>query len=336
MEQLRKDHHFVPRLYLKQWSVGGMISASPLLVPNDGVAQWKRRSLASIAYRQHLYTQMVGGVESDGFERWLDREFEAPAERPIMRAVTEMRLGPDDWRALVRFAVAQDVRTPRRLKEFMHRQADELPELLESTLNSVLQRPRLEEKSAPQGAVSGDGLPMKISVEPQEDGSGILKAEVVVGRSMWIWAMKQLLTTTIEKVSYKGWSILKAAEGCIWPTSDNPLIKLNYENEHSYDFEGGWVVRNGDILLPLSPTHLLHRCGGRRSLRKNTRLSSKTSDMIKKIIVEHADRYVFTSEEFDVGKYRRRRVDLSQYLRERDEWKRWHREQLASEFRHES
>lgn len=69
MDTLRKDHHYVPKLYLKQWARDGTISAYGLLVPHERIPPWKRRSLKGIAYREHLYTQIVGGVESDEFER---------------------------------------------------------------------------------------------------------------------------------------------------------------------------------------------------------------------------------------------------------------------------
>lgn len=249
-----------------------------------------------------------------------------------MRAVTDQRLRPEDWRVIVRFAFAQDVRTPKRLKEFLQRQATDLPEMLEAVVQSALQRASEDRVAVMPGeTMTASGFPLKIVVEHQSDGTGLLKTEAVVGRSMWIWSLRQLLTTTIEKVSYKGWSVLRAAKGCSWPTSDNPLIRLNYMNEHSYDFEGGWGVPNGDILLPLSPTHVLHRCAGRRPPPRSSRLGSATSEMIRRIIIEHADRYVFSAEEFEVHKVRGRRVDRAQYARERDEWARWNAEQAAAE-----
>ena len=37
------------------------------------------------------------------------------------------------------------------------------------------------------------------------------------------------------------WTILHAPPGISWPTSDNPLIKLNYQDSSNYDTEGGWA-----------------------------------------------------------------------------------------------
>src|SRR5699024_11588180 len=42
------------------------------------------------------------------------------------------------------------------------------------------------------------------------------------------------------------------------PTSDNPVINLNYYRKDKYDFNGGWGVDNTCIMMPLTPKHLLY------------------------------------------------------------------------------
>src|SRR5664279_1512349 len=104
-----RDNHFVPRVYLKHFAAEpGHVFAYRTLVSHPNVPLWKKCSTKSIAYREHLYTRLVSGVESDEVEKWLDREFEAPAEEALRRAVTDSRMYPEDWRALVRFLAAQD------------------------------------------------------------------------------------------------------------------------------------------------------------------------------------------------------------------------------------
>ena len=95
MQQLRKDNHYVPKLYLKQWAHEGQISTYRLLVPSENVPLWKKQSLKGIAYHQHLYTYLAGQEETDEFERWLDSEFESPAEEAIRRVVREDRMSPE-------------------------------------------------------------------------------------------------------------------------------------------------------------------------------------------------------------------------------------------------
>lgn len=333
MQQFRKDNHYVPKLYLKQWAQDGLIPTYRLLVPNENVPLWKRQSLKGIAFHQHLYTYLAGQEETDEFERWLNSEFEGPAEEAIRRVVHEERLEPEHWRRLVRFAVAQDVRTPARLRQFLERQNETLPELMDSTLQDSVQR--LEAASTRAGIehrVDDDAREIfKISIEKTPEGGGRVKAETIVGRRLWIWQMKHLLTKTLGRLPEHKWTILHAPEGLSWPTSDNPLIRLNFQNSTNYDFGGGWGVKSGDILLPLSPKHLLYTCVGNKVWRRGTTLDVHTAQLMRKIIVEHADRYVFSIEPGDVHLVRPRLVCAATYKNEQAAWHRWHHEQCHAE-----
>lgn len=332
MQQLHKDNHYVPQVYLRQWATNGLVPTYNLLVPHQRTPLWKHHSLKGIAFHKHLYTQMMGGVESDDLERWLDCEFEAPAERALTRAVTDQRLTADDYRNLVRFAMAQDVRTPARLREFLRRQAQVMPQLLDKTIHEAVEKLGRKELSLHQAmAPNSSGFPLNVLVEDKGDGQAVLRAETVVGRALWHWSLRHLLTSSIAKIPYKGWSILRAAHGYSWPTSDNPLIRLNYIDDGHYDFRGGWLVQNGDVLLPLSPAHLLHCCVGRRPFSRGFRLDPVTSERIRRIIIEHADRYIFAKEEFDLHQVRERTVDPDLYRMEREIWTKWHAEQTEAE-----
>ena len=330
-KELRANNHYVPRVYLQQWATQSRIPTYSLLVPHQRVPLWKRHSLRGIAFHQHLYTQLVGGEVTDELERWLDAEFEAPAKAPIERVVTDQSLNVDDWHSLIRFAFAQDVRTPARLTGFLRRQSQDLPGQLKEIVNQAVERLENDGQVVQRGATRSTDFPLRVSVEDQGDGTGTLKAETVVGRKLWHWSLRHLLNETIDKIPLKGWSILRPASGMTWPTSDNPLIRLNYTSPDQYDFNGGWAVPSGDILLPLSPTHLLHRCAGHRPKSRGFRLDGPTTERTIQIIIEHADRYVFVANEFDVGGIRERRVSAQDHAEERAMWSRWHSDQARLE-----
>ena len=337
MHQLRKDNHYVPKLYLKQWSHEGLIPTYRLLVPNEKVPLWKRQSLKGIAYRQHLYTYLVGQEETDKFERWLDSEFENPAEEAIRRVVHEERLEPEHWRRLVRFAGALDVRTPAQLRRFIIRQKVTLQELIDTTLQRSIQE--LENtvargESIPRLADDAhDDAPsiFKVSIEELPEGGGQIRAETVVGRQLWIWQMKHSLSTTLSRLPIENWTILHAPVGVSWPTSDDPLIRLNLHDSGRYDFNGGWGNRGGIILLPLSPKHLLYTCIGSRPVLRGSKVDVATAHLMRKIIIEHADRYVFSNELSDIHLIRPRRVCAATHKNEQAFWQRWHHEQSQAE-----
>jgi hypothetical protein len=335
MQQLRVRNHYVPELYLKQWEHEGSISTYRLLVPHDNFPLWEESSLKSIAYRRHLYTSLAGQEETDEIERWLDSEFENPAQEAIARVISEQRLTPDHWRHLVRFAVAQDVRTPARLKEFLARQSETLQpmmnETLERTVNKWERAVRQNEPLQVTEIVGAGEFPMKITIEELPEGNGQVQAKTVVGRGLWLWNIKHLLTSTLSGLPRQRWTVLHAPAGISWPTSDNPLIRLNYQDAKNYDFGGGWGIKNTDILLPLSPKHLLHTSIGKRSWLRGTVLEEGMARILRKIIIQHADRYIFSLDPSDVHLIRPRLVCSETYKGEEEAWQNWHSDQCQAE-----
>ncbi|MDC3738127.1 DUF4238 domain-containing protein [Pseudomonas syringae] len=335
MQQIRKDHHYVPKLYLKNWAQDGLINTYRLLVPNENSAIWKKQSLKGIAFHQHLYTYLSSQEETDEFERWLDMEFENPAAEAIRRVVQNDRMSPEHWRRLVRFAVALDVRTPARLKDFINRQNDSLHALMDQSMRSSIDRLEAavrRNEPFPSYSEDKDALSLfKISIEASPCGGGYAKAETVVGRRMWIWQMKQLLTSTLGRLPAHKWTVLHPPVGISWPTSDNPLVRLNFQDAANYDFGGGWGAKNGDIMLPLSPRHLLYTCVGNRVLPRGTVLDAPTAKLIGNIIIEHADRYIFAQEPGDIHLRRPRVACPLTFKNETAAWKNWHEEQTQAE-----
>ncbi|EOH6075563.1 DUF4238 domain-containing protein [Burkholderia cenocepacia] len=335
MSQFHKDNHYVPQLYLKRWSKDGNIFTYRLLVPHENVPLWKEHSLRGIAFHQHLYTYLVGREETDEFERWLGQEFETPAEEAIRLAVNDERMSTEHWRALIRFVVAQDVRTPANLKAFLTRQRESLQALMSETLEDSVKR--LEEIAKTgtglprQEAGSSNSFPLCVSITKGPDGKGSIETRTVVGRKLWLWSVRHLLTNTIEKITHSRWTIVRAPKGVSWPTTDNPVIKLNFQSAEKYDFGGGWGRTKCDIFFPLSPKHLLHNSIGQGSWPRGTVLEKPLATFIRKIIIEHADRYVFDEERSDVHLVRPRVVSVEEYKREQDAWSNWHREQSDAE-----
>ncbi|MHA6896182.1 DUF4238 domain-containing protein [Ralstonia pseudosolanacearum] len=335
MRNFHKDNHYVPQLYLKQWSTNGNILTYRLLVPHENVPLWKAHSLRGIAFHQHLYTYLVGQEETDEFERWLGQEFEAPAEEAIRLAVNDERMSKKHWRALIRFAVAQDVRTPANLMAFLARQRESLQalmnETLEGTARSLEEAAKAGTRLPKQEPDSSNGFPLQVSITKTSDGKSAIEARTTVGRKLWLWSVRHQLTNTIKKITHSRWTIVHAPAGISWPTTDNPVIKLNFRDAENYDFRGGWGVPKCAIFLPLSSKHLLHNSIGHRGWPRGTVLDKPLATFIRKIIIEHADRYVFEKNRSDVHLVRPRVVSLEEYTKELDAWANWHREQSEAE-----
>lgn len=253
MNQIHIKNHYVPRCYLKNWqdSEGG-VAVYRTLVERSEIPLWKRRTVAAVAYQDHLYTRVVAGKESDEMEQWFDRNFESPAMPVIQRVIGNGSLSCEDWRILIRFLAAQDVRTPIRMIEHIKRFQEFIPEALSEIMESLPDRIAESKTSevVPGNNKNAGLLPLKVTSEMVAGAEhGFLKAETYVGRASWIFGIKHLLENTIRVLHSHKWTIVTPAEGYNWFTSDNPVVKLNYHNEHQYDLRGGWGVKNGNIFF---------------------------------------------------------------------------------------
>jgi hypothetical protein len=341
-DQFHRDNHYVTRAYLRHFaSSKGRVFTYRTLVPCREIPLWKERSVKGVGHLSHLYTRIAAGRETDEIERWLDRDFEAPAADPLQKATSGRRLTPDDWRNLIRFLAAQIVRTPAYLIENLPRWNADSPRLLNSTLQKSVQRLEAA-KSAGKAVTLPDApnseyLPIRVSAEPDVrpgQQSAQLKATIVVGRGLWLFNMRHLLSPAgaTRRLLDHRWSILAPYEGLTWITSDDPVIRLNYYEPGKYDFKGGIGKLGTEILLPLSPHHLLYTRVGCSAPPRGTTLPRAQTEMIRRFIAEHAFRMIFaTSPEEDVARLRSRIVSDELFRYERQKWQDWHAEQTAAE-----
>lgn len=308
-----------------------------VLASDRRVPLWSLRHIRGIAFHTHLYTRLVAGQESDDFERWLDREFEAPAEDAIEKATSDLPLTRDDWRILVRFLAAQDVRTPAWFEEQSERWEKSIPELLENTLSSSVKA--LEEAAASGTPVDertgaeSEGLPIQILTErvPGAD-TGRVGIKFLIGRELWQWSMRRALEHTVDALHRHRWTILRPPRGVSWLTSDSPVVRLNMTDRSQYDFKGGWGRKGSDIFLPLGPQHLMHTQIGERPPPRGKRLSHDQADLVRRMIAERAHRLIFAEEaDAHVHVLRPRVEDPELFRRDREQWQTWHAEQTAAE-----
>lgn len=240
-----------------------------------------------------------------------------------------------DWDSLIRFVALQDLRTPARLTENLERWRITLPNLLEKTLEQSVKQLESVNSCSPQVENSYKNstieFPVKIEVirnpvQPQ------IKAEVTVGRQMWLWGIEHILNNTAQILHHYKWTILKPYVGLNWFTSDDPVVKLNYYKGGNYDFAGGYGFKGTEIFLPISSDHLLYTQVSHPRKPRGTRLSLKETQIIRKCIAEHADRLIFCQmRDEEIPVYRPRKIDKGQYDFEAEQWRNWHTEQSAAE-----
>jgi len=149
---------------------------------------------------------------------------------------------------------------------------------------------------------------------------------------MWFFRMRHTLTHTLRHLERHKWTILRAHEGTPWFTSDDPVIRLNYSSESNYNFRGGWGSEGTEIMLPLSPQHLLYTQIGKQPPRRGSVVTREVGASIRHVIASRAHRTVFAAEpDAELPNLRPRVVNAAQLRSENEQWQRWHDEQGAGE-----
>jgi hypothetical protein len=334
-----RDNHYVPRLYLKQFaSASREICAYRLVVSHSQVPAWRKVRVAQIGYRTDLYTQMNGEEESDAMEGWFGKEFETPAADAIRRATSGEAMSCEDWRRLIRFTAAQIVRTPAFLVKGGARWEKTLPKAAQATLTDLKRELAKRRRDGGQLVAKAPsdyaaGLPFNVLLNPHlEAGQVEVKIEMLIGRQLWFWEAKRLLSNAVSRLQEHHWTILQPASGLLWFTSDDPVILLNYRSASDYDFGGGWGNPGSEIFMPLSPMHLLYTRIGQNSPDRESQLDEPTTRIFQKMIAEHAYCEIFSAtEDAYVEKLKPRIVSAQIYQQEELQWKNWHRDQSTAE-----
>ncbi|AKG35636.1 hypothetical protein VK70_14500 [Paenibacillus durus ATCC 35681] len=258
----------------------------------------------------------------------MDQEIETPAQIALSKVRSNEPLNTHDWECLLRFVALHDIRSPANYINSMNRWNSEMPTVIEEVLQSSVNRLEADENigSIPTHKNYTDFgiIPMRVSKEIDNNSErGYLKAEVLLGRGLWLFSIRHTLSSTYKVLNKHTWSILLAPEGVEWLTSDNPVVKLNYYNAGSYDFKGGWGNEGTEIIFPLSPSLLLYAKVGERVTLNN--ISKELSTMLNRFIAENAHRYIFaTNPTKETSEIRPRIVNSEDYENEKREWENWH------------
>ena len=335
---LTRDNHFVPQLYLKNFaSASNEVYEYRTLVSHSSVPIWKSVHVAGTGYEKNLYTRIVRGEEADDIEQWLSREFETPVSEPLQRVLEDRELSQSDWEILTRFLASQIVRTPAFLIKNLPRWNQMTPQILDQTLRDVEQRLR-EAKKLGQRVVIEDPtchtyeFPLRLERKDLPEEKKVqFTTKVVVGRALWFYSMRHLLTNTLKILRRHKWTILEAPSRLAWFTSDDPVICLNFRSEVDYDFDGGWNSPRGNILFPLSSRHMMFTEIGADSYPRRVP-SGYYARLFRRIIAEHSHRRIYSSKTEDkVAQLKPRVVDAVAFRTERALWRTWYEDQSRAE-----
>jgi hypothetical protein len=282
-----------------------------------------------MAYQRYLYTTFEGNTELDAVERWLQAEYEDRGLEVVDKIVRGRPVSPAEWRVMALFLAAQDLRTPLSYLEFREWCDKNIPPLLEESLKRGVagaeEAHRTGRALPPAATPSGPfAKSFRVRIERPADELPLIGAEVSVGRELWIERMRHAMGGVAKVLADYRWSRLEPCGGEEWPLADHPVLRLNYQRDGRYDFEGGWGSPGTEIMMPLSPRLLLYSQVGRKH-EYRIKLDGTRTRQLQRVLVERALRWVFASQPFDwIPQIRPRHVDPVQFETEERLWRDFH------------
>ena len=165
-------------------------------------------------------------------------------------------------------------------------------------------------------------LPIKTNIDREK---GLLSLNAVVGKSWYLYAVEHILNGVSSVLQNHEWHIIHSPNGILWPTSDDPVICLNYTDINHYDFKGGWGRKNGEIIFPLTPHHLLYTCIGNKMNNQKLHKLEQNPELFIKLIIEHSFRYVFSVKPIKfIHRFKPRRINAEDFDNEKSQLHDWH------------
>ena len=331
-KEFRRRNHYAPQFYLNHWVREGNICVYNALVSSELVPMFQIKSPKGIAYIDHFYTNLEEKQESDEFEYWINTEVENPYLETQNKIFTEKKLTSDDYRNLVRYAMAQYLRVPKYYFDQFSSLASKMEKVLHETGEHAaksIERIAKFNHSFPERVESDENFrTVRFNVVSNQDGAYI-EYKVLFARDVWLSTIKRIVDQIVEKTKNHKWKIVKSLEGKSWVTSDNPVTLLRYKSKDNYDFKGAWAQKNVDIFMPISPQYLLYTAVGKNLTVEN---SERLQTLINKMIIENAFFQVYsTAPDSDIPRIRPRVVDEAEYKRIQEMLKSWHEVQTEGE-----
>jgi len=237
-EQEPRDHHYVPRLYLKGFTGDdGMMT-----VVNRKWGTIKRKSPRAVFFQRDYYRVEDGEdgrptAFEDAFAELENRA--APVLQRIIATGTLPSAESSEYALLMNFVALQAMRGPHA-----RRRLDEPRHAFEKLL---------EHQKQLQEAFGRPGDPPNPKVEALQRW-----VEDEPTTRDHVEALITAATAVLQPLAERNWSLIRAGEGALFITSDQPVSLRWSDPADEQGFYGpGFRVGGTDVTIPLSPDLLL-------------------------------------------------------------------------------
>lgn len=334
-KKVSRNNHYLSQMYLDAWkNDDNKVLVYELLVPNEKCPMWKSKSIKSVGSYDSMFVRLKNRIEVDDIEQWFRDRYETPAKQSLEHAINDEKITVDEWHCLIDFVACHIVRSPAFLIKTLDygKKCESIFQEVLSEISNMKEEDFIKTKERSNYSNNKDELfPFKMTNIGEEGNNVIFKAETIIGKQFYLWNMKNLLENTSKILHKHKWGIITVDDKVVLPTSDDPVICLNYNNQNEYDFGGGWGKKNCNILFPISPKKILYTQVGVK-VKPRMNIDYETSLLFKKMIVEHSHRKVIsTYADKDFVIIKPRYVNESEYQREKKMWKDFQKDYLEKE-----
>lgn len=333
---ITKNNHYLSQMYLEAWkNKDGKLEIYELLVPNENVPLWQPKSIRSVGSLDSIFVRIKNGKEIDDIEKWFRDKYETPTKKALEHAINNDRITVEESHCLIDFLACHIVRSPACIiKTLDLAKKDCIPIFEEKCedISNFSEKEILNTISENKTDELNKLFPIKITdIGSDNKNNEIFKIETIFGKQFYLWIMIHLLKNTSKILHEHEWGIITVDKNVILPTSDDPVICLNYNNELDYNFDGGWGRKNSNILFPISPNKILYTQVGVK-VKPSMNVDYKTSLFLKKIIVEHSFRKIISNiKDEEVIKFKSRYVSESEFKKEKKMWEDFQKNYLEKE-----
>ncbi len=333
---ISRNNHYLSQMYLKAWkNKKNEVYIYDLLVPNDNCPLWRSKPTRSVGSYDSMFVRLKDGIEVDDIEKWFRDRYETPAEKALEHAINDEVMAEEEWHCLIDLVACHIVRSPRYIFKVLDIAKKDCVPIFEETCDEIsnITKDDILNNNENSNNNSNELFPLKIAnmgADEQND-STLFKIETIFGKQFYLWNVINILNDTAKIFHQNKWGIITVDDSVKLPTSDNPVICLDFRSENDYNFNGGWGRENCNILMPISPNKILFTQVGTKVLDK-MKLNYQMSLLFKKMIVEHGYKTIVSSfKDDEIVKLRKRFVSEEEYLREKQMWKDFQKDYLEKE-----
>lgn len=329
---MKTNNHYVPRTYLKQWANGSQIFEYTLIVSHENVPVWKESSISRTSSVESLYVYFDKGELNDEMEDFFSEKFEMKYNSFLDKINSRLQLDEQDKDYISKLVASQHLRTLNGFRKIQRIVEEKWPEIIEKLVKKMEDEIKINGTLTVKEVNKDDALvPLKVKIHSINDEESSLELQSYNGKSYWIFAMKHLLESTYKVLNNVSWCIFDAPQDFSWVTTDDPIIFLNYHGPINYDFEGGWGVKNTNIIYPLTPKKLLFAEIG-RTLKTYDTATHEFAKLMQEYIVMHAFSCVYSNEKNqEITEIRKRIVNQKMFKELNDSLKKLHKDYMSYE-----